>query len=70
MEDGFDLDFDFSLTAAKYAWRLGTRIGSELRKLADGEEGEGRRSHEDSTSLMRHIDYGRLPDRYFDYGKF
>ena len=70
MEDGFDLDFDFSLTAAKYAWRLGTWIGSELRKLADGEEGEGRGSHEDSTSVMRHIDYGHLPDRYFDYGKF
>lgn len=70
MEDGFDLDFDFSLTAARLAWRLGTKIGSELRKLVDGEEGEGRGSHEDSTCVMRHIDYGHLPGRYFDYGKF
>jgi hypothetical protein len=70
MEDGFDLDLDFNFTAAKYAWKLGTKIGSELGKLVDGDDKNDQGYTDDHSEITRHIDYGDLPDRYFDYGKF
>lgn len=58
------LDGDFNFTAAKLAWRLGTRIGSELGKLVDGKESiEARPSNGRVT-----IDYDHLPPPLFDYG--
>ncbi len=59
----FRLDGDLSLTAARLAWRLGTKIGSELGKLVDEKESMAIRP----SGGRSDIDFDDLPDPLFDY---
>lgn len=67
MEDAIDIDLDgdFSLTAARIAWRLGTRIGTELAKLVDEAESSVTRP----SGVGGTIDYNH-PPAFFDYNRF